>query len=252
VRCALLLAALWPLTAWAHPIEPLITGAPMPISRDWVALDAGYAVEHAGDATEQQVPLSVAAGIGGWAEIGASIAIDSARGAVGPVWVGGKVLFLMEDARGLDLALAVAFGSNQSVRGALLGGRSVAPGFYLQASASVQGFGDTSATPAPLHRLLGHARPLHAADDGVVPPGTDLLVAGAAALQWAPRPRLLPTFEVQLSRAFANTGDVSSVLLVPELIYLLQINHLSIKLAVPVGVAGPTDIGLLGQLDWQR
>jgi len=245
-------ATLWPLAAQAHPIEPLVTGAPMPIPRDWVALDAGYGALHAGTATDQQVPLSIAAGIGGWAEIGASTAIDATGGAMGPVRVGGKVLLTMEDARSLDLALAIAFGSNESVRGALLGGRSIAPGFYLQASASVEGSGDASSPSAPARGLLRRARPLHAVDGVAQPPGTSLIVAGAAALEWAPRPCVLPTFELQLARAFADAGDVTSVLLVPELIYLLQINHLSIKLALPVGVAGPADIGLLAQLDWQR
>jgi hypothetical protein len=72
----------------------------------------------------------------------------------------------------------------------------------------------------------------------------------ATALQWAPVPRLLPTLEVTWRHAFADEGS-NQALIVPEAILLLDMNHLSIKVAVPVGVTGATDVGVIVGLNWQ-
>ena len=71
----------------------------------------------------------------------------------------------------------------------------------------------------------------------------------AAALQWAPNPRFLPTLEGKVEHAFRADDD--EVWIVPEAMWLLDINHLSIKLGVPSGLVGEIDVGVIVALDWQ-
>jgi hypothetical protein len=76
-------------------------------------------------------------------------------------------------------------------------------------------------------------------------------VAGeaAAALQWAPIPRFLPTLEARVEHGFREDDD--EVWVVPEAMWLLDINHLSIKLGLPIGLVGEVDVGVIVALDWQ-
>jgi hypothetical protein len=241
---------LFAVGASAHPIEPLVTGSPMPVPQDSIAADSVYSAVNSG-ATEQTIGLSLAGGIGGMAEISVATAIDATEGNVGPIVAGGKFLFAMEGRRGIDLALQAAFASDGVIDGTLLAGRTLIPGLYLQGAAGVVGASGPAlaarATSLTLHRA---PQPRHGVD---LPSGSNLIVVhGAAALQWAPRPRWIPTFEVAGSRTFDDLGTHHDVVVVPELIYLVEINHLSVKAGVPIGVSGTTSYGVLASLDWQR
>jgi hypothetical protein len=246
------LVAVLPAGALGHPIEPLVAGSPMPVPRDWIAADVGYIASHEQDHVDQTVPFSLAAGIGGHAELLVGGSIDARSGTVGPLVAGGKLLLVMEGASGLDLAVSATVSSAGSAAGSLLGGRTVLPGLYVTASAQVAGTSaDSDGGSAPA-RSQRRPSPLHSVDAAQTA-ADSIAVRTAAAVQWAPRPRILPTLEAQWTRTFADgAADHTEVQIVPELIGLLEINHLGVKLAVPVGVTGSTDIAVLASLDWQR
>jgi len=235
-------------SAAAHPIEPLVTRAPMPVPRDYVALDVGYGALHQGSAFQQDVPLSLAAGIGGHAEVFVGGRVDATVQKVGPISVGGKLLLMMEGARGIDLAVSASFGSDSSVHGGLLAGRTLLPGIYLQAAGTIDAISSTATTTLgilPLNAMLRH-------DVGPVLSGNTVAVTGASALQWAVRPRIIPTFEVQATRIYFETTKELDIWIVPEIIYLLEINHLAIKAGTPIGITGATDFGVLTSIAWER
>jgi len=242
------IAILLPAVAAAHPIEPLVTGSPMPVDQDWIAADSIYSALH-GDGTEQAIALSLSGGIGGYAELSVAMTIDATEGSVGPVLVGGKFMLAMEGRRGIDVSIAAVFSSGGAVSGSLLLGRTLIPGLYLQAATGVAGSSGPSLTARATHLAVGPA-PRHSAD---LPIGDDIiLVHGAAALQWAPRPRWIPTLEARVAGTWDPLGHHTDAEIVPELIYLVEINHLSIKAGVPVGVTGELSYGFIGALDWQR
>jgi hypothetical protein len=63
----------------------------------------------------------------------------------------------------------------------------------------------------------------------------------------------LPTIETRLQRTFVGAGpDQAASLVAPELIYLPWPNHLAIKAALPIGLAGPTDYGVLAAIEYER
>jgi hypothetical protein len=250
--CAGALLLLWAGAAGAHPIEPLLTGAPMPVPRDYVAFDAGYSILRTGTDQDQAVPLTISAGIGGRAEISVGASWGSDVRAFGPVTLGGKYLALMEGPTGIDVALAADFSSAGDALGSLLVGRSLMPGVYLQATGS---FGQGASVPTSQHTTAlllarpGGAHILHEA--GAAAPVGGELLRGAAALQWAPRPHWIPTLEAQLLRTFTGGGGRTDVWVAPELIYLIEINHLAIKAALPVGLQGTLELGVIASLDWE-
>jgi hypothetical protein len=72
----------------------------------------------------------------------------------------------------------------------------------------------------------------------------------SAALQWAPSPRLLPTIEAQVAHGFSSA--TTQVLLAPEIIWLIDMNHFSVKLAVPVTLqVDDVGVGIIAGIDWQ-
>jgi hypothetical protein len=217
-RLALLLL-LWPVAAAAHPIEPLVTGSPMPVPGDMAGAEVSYSALHGEKETEQEVEIEVAAGVGGHAEIAVGGSLDAAAGEVGAAEVGAKVLVLMEGPTGIDLALAGRLSSEREARGSLLVGRSLAPGFYLQARVTAAGAPGAASGEA------------------------------AAALQWSPIPRLLPTLEAQVVRDFK--AETTAAWIVPEILWLPDINHLSFKLGVPMGLHGDMDVGMIAAVVWQ-
>src|SRR5438067_6728144 len=119
----------------------------------------------------------------------------------------------MEEPTGIDLALAGSLSTEREARGSVLAGRSVAPGFYLQGRITAAG------EPGGL--------------SGEV----------AAALQWSPIPRLLPTLETQVTRDFK--ADTTAVWLVPAIMWLADLNRLPFKLGVPIGLHGDMDLGMI-------
>lgn len=237
------LAALWPMAVAAHPIEPLVTSSPMPVPEDQIDVDSTYQALHGQGHTDHGVQLGVTAGIGPRAEISVGGGVDATEATIGPIVVGAKVLLVMEGHAPLDLALAASVTSGQSGVAALLLGRSVAPGFYLQGKVALLGSSaeaDTvAATPAKLP---------HTVDEGVA--GKSVSLQAAAALQWSPAPRFLPTLEAQATHSFAAGGG-DDVWIVPEMMFLLDMNHLSVKVGVPIGLAGELDVGVIAALDWQ-
>jgi hypothetical protein len=251
IAVAALFASLWGAgRAIAHPIGPLFTDTPMPTPRDWTSVDARYSALRSNGEVEQGVPLSIEVGIGGRAEVSVGGSIDATEGTIGPVEVGGKVLLVMEGASGVDLALSGRFSSEGAADGTLAIGRSLVPGLYAQAAVGVQGSsaaepaippGATAIriAPVPRHSTLGFVT------------GNAVGLHGAAALQWAPRPRLIPTLEAVVTRAWGEVSDATQVLAVPEMIYLLDINHLAVKAAVPIGLYGATDVGVVAAMAWQ-
>jgi hypothetical protein len=167
--------------------------------------------------------------------------IDATEGTIGPIVVGAKVLLLMEGHMPLDLALAGSLTSGQAGEGALLAGRSLVPGLYLQGKLAVLASSAQPVEEAPA------AKP-HTG--GVEVAGDSVSFQAATALQWSPSPHFLPTLEVQVTHSFAESGG-DDVWIVPEMMLLLDLNHLSVKVGVPIGLAGDVDIGVIAALDWQ-
>jgi hypothetical protein len=249
VVCA---AALGGGVAGAHPIEPLLTESPMPTPRDTVNVDSSYSAMHGGGATEQGAQLAAALGIGGRAELTLAGSFDFNEGTVGAAIIGARVLVLMEGPHGIDLALQAAVSTDHAAEGAVLAGRSVAPGFYLQGRLTLAG----AAAPADNAVAVGFlstrvdSRPLLLHVGLIDVESRSVALEGAAALQWAPTPRLLPTLEVTWRHGFAGDGS-DDALVAPEAIFLLDMNHLSIKAAIPIGLTGATDVGVIVGLNWQ-
>jgi hypothetical protein len=247
IRRCVAIALLFPAVAMAHPIEPLVTGSPMPVDQDWIAADSTYSALH-DSGTEQAIALALSAGIGWFAELTVAVTIDATEATVGPVVAGGKFMLAMEGRRGIDLSVAALFSSAGAVSGTLLVGRTLIPGFYLQAAVGVDGASAPSLAASVTHLALGPV-PRHGGD---LPIGNDIVVFhGAAALQWAPRPRWIPTLEGRVARTWDPLGNHTDAEIVPELIYLIDINHLSIKSGVPIGLTGELSYGFIGSLDWQ-
>lgn len=239
------LLALLPATALAHPIEPLVTESPMPTPEGQFGVDASWSMLREGDHNDHGFQLAVAAGIGGRAEISAGGSVDATAGSIGGAVIGAKVLVLMEGHTPLDLALAASVSTERAGEVSLLAGRSVAPGFYLQLRASVLGSTVEEEEAAPAAKPL--ARP-HTAD--VAASGDSVALEGAGALQWSPSPRWLPTLEARYTHFASGSGD-DELWIVPEVMFLVDMNALSVKVGVPIGIAGETDVGVIAGFGWQ-
>jgi hypothetical protein len=209
-----------PAAASAHPIEPLVTESAVPAPRNQLALGSQYSVLRGEDATEQELELEAAAGIGTRGELSFGTSIDAAEGTVGAVDVGAKLLLALEGPTGIDLSLAGSVATDGSGEASMFMGRSLLPGLYLQGRGGVEGA-----------------------------PGEGTAFDTAAALQWAPIPRFLPTLEATYGYGFGDKSNAAWI--VPEAVYLIDINHLALKAAVPIGLAGDVEIGAIFGIDWQ-
>lgn len=240
---AFALVALFPAAAAAHPIEPLVTASPMPTPEGQFGVDASWSMLRDGGHDDHAFQLAVAAGIGGRAEISAGGSVDATAGTIGGVVVGAKVLLIMEGHTPLDLALAASLSTERAGEVSLLAGRTLHPGFYLQLRASVLGstVEEEEGTVTPLARP--HAGHVEAAGDTVA-------IEGAGALQWSPSPRWLPTLEARYTHVASGAGD-DVLWIVPELMFLVDMNGLAVKLGVPIGISGATDVGVIAGVGWQ-
>src|SRR5262245_50879056 len=127
----------------------------MPVPRDFADASLVYRLRRGDVPTSDTLIAGVEVGIGGRAQVSIAGALDARSGEPGPLELGAKLLLMMEDSRSIDFAFAVHFTTETSIGAALLAGRTLVPGIYLQADVGAEGVSNQPQAALVIHGAAG-------------------------------------------------------------------------------------------------